>query len=270
VQGGINDLFRTLKLRAYGRTVGISGPDVVLELARARLPPGYRATTEPAERIWAVRVDEEGGWVALAGDDRLSEPTDEATATEALLSDLELWVAERAQRAVFVHAGCAVVEGSAIVVPGYSHSGKTSLTAALVRAGAEYYSDEFAPLDHRGAVRPYPRSLSVRVEATTPERVPVEEIGGRAGRGPARVDLIAALVYDPNAGFVVERRTDSGAGLLLLQHSVPARARPRATLNAIQHAVSGAVAIVGTRGDADDAAVELLDMLRSVQAPSSQ
>ena len=36
--------------------------------------------------------------------------------------------------------------------------------AALVRAGAEYYSDEFAPLDAGGLVHPFAKPLSIRNE----------------------------------------------------------------------------------------------------------
>jgi uridine kinase len=41
-----------------------------------------------------------------------------------------------------------------IAIPGRSFSGKTSLVTALVRAGAVYYSDEFAVIDRDGLVRP--------------------------------------------------------------------------------------------------------------------
>ena len=35
-------------------------------------------------------------------------------------------------------------------------------TVALGRAGALYYSDEYAPLDGEGFVHPYPKPLSLR------------------------------------------------------------------------------------------------------------
>ncbi len=248
-------------LKAYGRSIGIGGPDPVLERARERLPPTYRLTAAPPERTWTVDHRRRNGWAVRVDDLGLSEHEDEPAATEALLSDLELWVAEHARRAVFIHAGCVVAGERAIVVPGYSLSGKTTLTAALVRAGAAYYSDEFAVLDHRGNVRPYPRPLSMRVRANITERIPAAELGGRVGRGPAPVGLIAALEYDADAGFAVEREMGSRAALQLVPHAIPALSRPRATLLAIQRASSTAIAVRGKRGDADDAASALLDLL---------
>ncbi len=55
-------------------------------------------------------------------------------------------IALYAHDVVFVHAGVAVAEGKAIVIPAPTFSGKSALVAALVAAGAEYFSDEFAVL----------------------------------------------------------------------------------------------------------------------------
>jgi len=237
---------QTLTLRAYGRTVELAGSKAVLELARERLPPSYRPASGRAERQWSVESED---------------------GLEAVLSSLELWVAEHARRAVFVHAGCVVAGGLAILIPGYSHSGKTSLTAALVRAGALYYSDEFAVIDRHGLVRPYARPLSTRTGSgaaprgtAATKRVPVTELGGRIGRGPAQVGLITLLRYD-QAGWDVTPASRADAGMYLLQNAVAAQSRPRACLNAIQEATTNVIALSGTRGEADEAAEILLEMV---------
>jgi hypothetical protein len=250
-------------LRAYGRTVGLTGPEPVIRYAREGLPPAYRATDAPAERTWAVAERPDGGgWQILAGGVELSVQRDPVAAAQALLSDLELWVAARARGAVFIHAGAVAVDGRAIVVPGYSMSGKSSLTAALVRAGAEYYSDEFAVLDARGLVRPYARPLSLRLGAgLETRRTAVEELGGTAGRGPAAISLIAAVRYEPATGWEASPVTRSRAALLLLEHTVAARHRPGPSLDALERATAGARALTGTRGEADAAAAHLLGMV---------
>src|SRR5262249_57961124 len=74
--------------------------------------------------------------------------------------------------------------GLAIVVPGRSHTGKSTLVAELVRRGATYWSDEFAVLDDAGRVHPYRRPLVPRgltapppdlrlVRADPPEPLPI-------------------------------------------------------------------------------------------------
>jgi len=252
---------QTLLLRACGRTVAVDGPPLALAAARERLPSIYRPGAAPPERRWAVR-EQPGGWAAAVEDELLAVTEDVVEATEAMLSDLELWVAEFARKWVFVHAGCVAVGGQAIVLPGRSMTGKSSLTAALVRAGAEYYSDEYAVLDSRGLVRPYARLPALRPDLGAPaRRVHVEELGGKVGRGPANVALIAVLRFEPGANWQPESLTRGPALLRLLDNTVAARSRPRAVLTALEGATLNTRALAGTRGDADDAAARLLAML---------
>ena len=252
----------TLLLRAYGRTVAFDGPAPALTAAKERLPSTYRIGSAPAERRWAVRRLSGPGWAAIVEDQVLTSRESMVEATEAVLSDLELWIAEYARNRVFVHAGCVAVDGQAIVLPGRSMSGKSSLTAALVRAGADYYSDEYAVFDNRGLVRPYPRRLAIRpYDGAAARRVAVEELGGRSGRGPAKVKLIAVLRFDPGAGWQPEPLTRGPALLRLLDNTVAARSRPRAVLSALEGATLDARALEGTRGDADETAARLMSIL---------
>jgi uncharacterized protein (UPF0276 family) len=62
-----------------------------------------------------------------------------------------------------VHAGVTSLGGACVVLPGSAGSGKTTLTAGLIRAGATYFSDELALLEGRGlAVRPFLLTLTVK------------------------------------------------------------------------------------------------------------
>ncbi len=253
---------KSLLLSAYGRTIALDGPASALAAAREWLPPTYRIGTTLPERRWAVREHSGTGWAAMVEDQVLTCRGSILEATEVTLSDLELWVAEFARKWVFVHAGCVAVDGQAIVLPGRSMSGKSSLTAALVRAGADYYSDEYAVLDNLGLVRPYAREPAVRSHVGVPAaRVPVEELGGRSGRGPAKIKLIAALRFDPRAGWQPEPLARGPALLRLLDNSVAARSRPRAVLSALEAATLDADALEGARGDADDTAARLMSIL---------
>jgi hypothetical protein len=250
-----------LVLRAYGRAVGIDAPDDALTVLRERLPVTYAATDAQPDREWRLQREASGMWMAY-DDDGIGGGADLADGVEVLLSSLELWVAEHARDRVFVHAGCAVHDGRAIVVPGRTMSGKSSLTAALVRAGASYFSDEFAVLDRRGRVHPYPRPMSIRpYDGSARHRLSVDTIGGRVGSGSAPVCLVAHLRYDRDAGWCVEELSPGRAALALIDNTVAARSRPRAMLTAVGEAMASAQAVAGTRGDADEAARLLLDQL---------
>jgi hypothetical protein len=249
-----------MTLRAYGRTISLAGPAAALSAARDRLPPTYRVVDGTPERRWEVteglhfEVDTDGTFHPL--------PFDVVAATEAVLSDLELWIAEHAKRSVFVHAGCVAVDGRAIVLPGRTMSGKSSLTAALVRAGADYYSDEYAVFDHLGAVRPYSRKLAMRpTDGSAAKRVDPSELGGKSGRGPASVAFVAVLRFDASIGWRPEPLSRGQAIIRLFDNMVAARSRPRAGLSALEGVTLDARAFAGTRGDADETAARLLTML---------
>src|SRR5262249_9670280 len=106
-------------------------------------------------------------------------------------ADVQLYVAEMAPERVFVHAGVVGYRGRGILLPGRSFAGKSMLVRELVRAGAQYYSDEYAVLDAAGGVHPYPRPLSIRNERTTDATThPVDSGSVRAGDGPLPVGLV--------------------------------------------------------------------------------
>ncbi|HET7529555.1 MAG TPA: hypothetical protein VFJ98_01200 [Mycobacteriales bacterium] len=250
-----------LVLRAYGRTVAVEAPADALDTVRRRLPATYVEVDREPERLWSLRREPSGMWMAY-DDDGLGGGVDVADGAEMLLSSLELWVAEHAKDRIFVHAGCAVRAGRAIVLPGRTMSGKSSLAAALVRAGATYFSDEFAVLDRRGRVHPYPRPLSIRpYDGSARQRVRVQDLGGSAGSRSAEVAVIAHLRYHAGESWDVAELSPGRAALALIDNTVAARSRPRAMLTAVSRASVGARALAGRRGDADQAARHLLDLL---------
>lgn len=109
--------------------------------------------------------------------------------------DVQLAVAQKARRKVFVHAGVVGWQGRAILIPGRSYSGKSTLVRELVRAGAIYYSDEYAVLDERGRVHPFPRPLALRDDKRVNRKIPFQELGGQIGAKPLPVRTIFVTKY---------------------------------------------------------------------------
>jgi hypothetical protein len=233
-----------------------------------RLPPGWQAKpTATVDRLYSLVVGGNGdGHVRrlnlLYGNAGLLARTrriDEAL--EAFAGDVELYVAERATRRVFVHAGVVGWRGRAIVVPGRSFSGKTTLVEELVRAGATYYSDEYAVFDPKGRVHPFPRPLSVRHDGgQVQERRPMESLGSVPGERPLPVGLVAVTEYKPRVLGWRPRRLSAGQGVLeLFAHAVAARRRPEAVLTALAGATADALILKGRRGEAGRAAATILE-----------
>jgi hypothetical protein len=141
-----------------------------------------------------------------------------------------------------------------MVLPGLSFAGKTTMVAALVRAGAVYYSDEYAPIDENGLVHPYARPLSVRNHDFSRNHTHVNSLGGVAGEQPLRISQIVATSYRPDAEWRPRQLTAGESVLALLSHTVPARSRPEQVMRHLTRAVDGAVAIESPRGDSDELA----------------
>ena len=139
-----------------------------IKLSPSYRPAGSRSRSRNVDRVYSVLVRGKGDSglsrfkVVYADGDRITKTPKLIHAIDALESDVQLFVAETAPHRVFVHAGVVAFGDKAIVIPGRSFAGKTSLVAALVKAGAIYYSDEYAVLDERGRVHKYTRRLGIR------------------------------------------------------------------------------------------------------------
>jgi hypothetical protein len=220
-----------LAAAGYGRRVGLRLPAADVEAVRRRLPHWWAGTSSPPERTWEL---------ASAGQ------------ADYVLRELELWVAEHAVDRIFVHAGVVAIGGRALLLPGRSTHGKTSLTAALLAAGAAYGSDEYAVLSPDGRVHPYPRPLEIR-DGAGRRRVPAAWLGAATLAGPVPVAAVAALRYQPGSGYQAEPISAGAAVLRLFDNTVCAQRRPAEALDALVAATRGIRAVAGCRGEAASA-----------------
>jgi hypothetical protein len=248
-------------VEAFGVTVAVTADPEHFAAVSDFLPPRARPVRHPPEQgRFALIKDTDGGFLSVMCDEKqIAGPLDLRLALGILDAELRMYIALHAPNHVFVHAGVVGVDGHAIVLPGRSFAGKTTLVAALVKAGAEYWSDEYAVLDADGLVHPYPKPLSVRINDTREtDEQPVESLGGRAGDRPLPVAVIAFTSYRPGVAWALRPRTAGEGALKLLEHSVAARSRPEQVLAAVRRAATNAVVLEGERGDARQAASALL------------
>ena len=182
-------------------------------------------------------------------------------------AELRTFVATGAPDHVFVHAGVVAFDERAIVMPGPSFSGKTTLVAECVRAGATYYSDELAALDRHGLVHPYPKPLSIRASGLSQTDHDIATFGGAAGTDAIPVGSIIFSQYRPGASWHPQPLSPGDAVLALLSNAAPAHERPDQTLTALTRAVGGALVVEGERGDAAEVVHQLLRATFGSQTP---
>jgi hypothetical protein len=244
---------------AFGVPFSIAVPPEVLPRIDSILPPGARRRDpQEDEQRFVLRPRSNSDYGIEDREGSVSGSPDVQVALEVLDTRLRAYIALHAPDHIFVHAGVVGHAGRAIVMPGLSFSGKTTLVAALIRAGAAYYSDEFAVLDDEGLVHPYPKPLSIRTEGYNATDHHVDTLGGVAGEYPLRVGLVAIAQYSPDARWEPRRLSAGEAVLAMLANTVPAQERPEQSLGAITKAVGNAVALQGARGEAADVVDELL------------
>lgn len=255
-------------VRPYGRTLGFRSNDpAALERLRALMLPGWEIGREPeadyAFSLWAGPPARRrgvrnlhllyGGTTTLIRTPLLDRAVSEVDRL------LHLTVAQFAPGLLFVHAGVVVWQGRALLVPGHTGAGKSTLVRALVEAGATYWSDDMAVLDHDCRVHPYPVPLRPRQQGAP---VPAPELGWRPGLEPVPVGLVACVPYREGASFGCRAMSPAEASMELMKYTVTAIRDAEIWMERLPRLASQARCVRGSRGEATEAAAALRELAR--------
>lgn len=259
-----------LAFEKFGVRIGIRADSAeLMALAAARVPPG----ATPWEHADVdVLFSLTGGRAARAGMRRYAllyegisiqlRTMDREALGDGLESALHVALAERATEWVFVHAGVVGWRGRAIVLPGATLAGKTTLVAALLREGCDFYSDDHAVIDGAGLVHPHARPLSIRDTPGAKQRpFAAATFGAATGERPLPIGLLAFTSFHDGASWDPRPIPKGQAMLLLLEHTSALRERPRAVMEQLGRAIARVPAYRGARGDATATARQLLALM---------
>jgi hypothetical protein len=206
-------------------------------------------------RILRIEQDRFAVTSSAAGRTTVSGPR-RAVADHALEHVHDLF-AVNARNVLFVHAGAFELDGHLVLVPGRSHSGKSTLVATAVERGATYFSDEFAVIDADGLVHPYTRAMSLREPNGRRRHVTVDDLNGRSAATPMPPAVVLATQYDVDATWSPVRVTGSRSALPIIDNTVLARSAPSDTTRMAADVARRTITLIGDRGDA----AALLDAL---------
>jgi hypothetical protein len=252
---------------SYGVRVGIRvNKREILDQLAERFPPGWKPSrARVVERLYSLIVGGEGARLGvrpfniLYGNvEKLLRTLDLDEFLDVFESDVKLHVAAGARRRVFVHAGVVGWRGQAIVIPGRSFSGKTTLVAELLRAGASYYSDEYAVLDGNGLVHPYPRPLSIR-ENGKRVKYRAEMMGAKSGVTPLPLGLVIVSRYKVGARWRPRSLSVAEGALAMIENTVSIQRQPETVVETLQRAIPNATVLKGTHGEAKQVVDFILD-----------
>jgi hypothetical protein len=255
------DTAHSIAFEAFGVRIGVTAdPAELLDRVAPLLPPGSRACSPTAVEVaFGIVADEDGSYRLTREDSPVVVGVDLDFALMLLDGQIRISVGLHTPNRIFVHAGVVAHEGWALVLPGLSFAGKTTLVVALIGAGATYYSDEFAVLDEHGLVHPYAKSLSIRDRERAQSDHKVESLGGIAGAEALRIGAVVFTKYRAGAEWKPTRLSPARAALAMLENTLPVLTRSEEAIRAIKRAIDGAVLLEGDRGEAGAVAPELLD-----------
>ncbi|MGI8467817.1 MAG: hypothetical protein ACR2N3_05125 [Pyrinomonadaceae bacterium] len=220
------------------------------------LPVRRRAISfaEATHRFRFERNSETGKFAVYKEDEVLSENSDLKASMDLLASKIRLTVAEFAKRVIFLHAGVVGFNNRAVIIPGKSFAGKTTLVAEFAKKGCEYFSDEYALIDRRGMAHPFPKTLSLRgiVDDYTQVDFEVEKLGGRRAVKPSPVGCILVAEYRKKSKSRLSEASP-GAGLMAsIANSISIRQNPKFVIEVLNRAVRQSVVLKAERGEASD------------------
>jgi hypothetical protein len=266
-----------LAFLSYGLRVGVTLCDGIEAGALARvLPPHSEPLHDGAldrhfrlERLDAVvsPIGQAGYHWLDEGEFRRFASTPEL-AIEYGESVIEHVVAEFAPRFIFIHAGVVTWHDRAIILPGTSRAGKSTLVRAFVNAGATYFTDEYAVLDAEGRVYPYLRQLSQREGPFGPAgRIDLARHAPDpdAHRNGAAVGLVVLTRYEDGGIWQAESLSAAEAMMAMSQHVIAIRRRPADAFAVMRLVAESAPVLEGARGDAEAAARHILASLDAAE-----
>lgn len=260
---------------AHGAAIRLRANDPsILEAVAAALPTGAApctATVADVVYTWEVKHGHASAPLHVVTmhcrrftkGKEIARTADLAQALALFRHDAEFRIAIYSPRDVFIHAAVVAWHGRAIVIPGHSFAGKSTLTAELVRQGAPYFSDEYAVIAPDGSIHPFPRSVMLRrAPSRTTYPVTVEDLGGTRGVGALPLGAVVATRYELDARWEPRSLSRGEMVLALLEHAIDVEARPEHVLHRIAGALhERVIGLRGDRGDAGDTARALLARL---------
>jgi hypothetical protein len=160
-----------------------------------------------------------------------------------------------------VHAGAVLIEGKALLLPGSTHAGKSSLVAELLRRGASHFSDEYALIDNEGLIHSYPRPLLLRNGGPLQSLVLPEELNASFAAHPAPIGWILALNYDPGVAWNIHCMSQAEAVMLLLRNTPHQLEHSPEMIDFFLRAAANADCYEGQRGEGAEAATLVIELI---------
>jgi hypothetical protein len=224
------------------------------------LPRSQSFAAAPDICLWVEESRDE--FRVLVNHELMASTPSAADAALAAVKALDDAVVHRLRTLHAVHAGAVLVDGKALILPGSTHAGKSSLVAELLRRGASHLSDEYALIDRQGCVHAYPRPLLLRNGGLRQALTLPADLNASFALGhPVPVGWIFATSYLPGASWSIREMSQGETVMLMLRNTPHEMAETPEIVDAFVRVARSTVSYEGTRGDAAEAAEHILNFI---------
>lgn len=272
-------------LSALGALVALDAADGADELLDALGPLIVDGPDRADVARWTVEEDADGWWFRPPGG---AAPSVRATPAELLgpvVRRCNHLVARHSPH-IAVHAGGIEACGRGVLLAGPTETGKSTLTAGLVLAGARYLSDEAVGIEPDGRLLSYPKPLTLdpgshdlfpnlaelAVGTSAADagqwQVPVPAIREDAVAPGAPLIHVMLHRYEPGARTSMTEISRAEALYDLCRLNFRFRRRARQSLDTLAAAVRGARCHRLVSGDLDAAVASVLDTVDASSVPT--
>ncbi|KXK06926.1 MAG: HPr kinase/phosphorylase [Acidobacteria bacterium OLB17] len=235
-----------------------------IETARRSLLGDLQPSNRPAEHVFVFGKNNEHGYFFEHNGELITHHEIARGVFKYFDSYLRVRIGEHCPDRVFVHAGVVGINGRALLIPGNSFSGKSTLVLELVKRGATYFSDEFAILDERGFVHPYARPINMRTDDGRYRPYNVDVSTDKAASSPMPVGAVLFTKYAENARFRPRILTPAEGMMTLTPFTLPIRINSAYSIRVMQRVMENALIIRSKRTHAPRFAEIFLQYLTKV------
>lgn len=255
----------SLLLRGYGASVRLDVPDGMdLNGLTRHVAPEVSiedGADGPADLL-VTRWD--GVYHLVLGERRYGPYRTSDNAFRGISNGIHFVLGKRSPM-TFVHAGAVEVDGTAVVFPGRSRWGKSTLVSSLVDHGCGYLSDEYAVVSPEGSVFPLSKPIRLRRDGHAEYRTPQ----GVSAPGGLPCGAVILTRFEEGASWNPEIISRGTAVMGLLTSTLQTRDEPDQVLEALNALVVGATCCQSTRGHEEPTA-EALRMLQQLAISSAE
>lgn len=236
------------------------------------LPIFYQESTESEVEHWISIIkgeDKPNEFTVYKDEEFAARNSSVEIIYDLIVSKIRATVAEFSSEYVFLHAGVVSWKGKAIIIPGKSRAGKTTLVSELIKRNCDYLSDEFAVIDKNGFVYPFPKKLSVRgiIDEHRQLDINIEEYGGIASEKPVPAGFILVTEYlNQKKRKPKIKINSSGEGVMsAVSNSISVRQNPKFVLEVLSKVANQAVVLETKRGEAAEFVEYFLDFIEKIK-----